>query len=135
MLDAEEMKSLLDGVFQRNQNDPKKWGATAWNLRTAADVLFQAYTESWGPEGEPIRPENKHLDSPATMLYGCAMENAIKGYLIKKHGGFEQARTANQGAWQKAWQKHQISRLAEATGLPLTSGQKLLFQSLESFIV
>jgi hypothetical protein len=104
---------------------------TAWNLRTAADVLFQAWEESWEPSGEPIHPENEHLDSPATMLYGSAMENAIKGYLIKKHGGFEQARAAI----QIAWDRHQISRLAVATGLPLTPEQRLLLHSLEAFIV
>jgi hypothetical protein len=131
MLDAEETKSLFDGVFDRNKNDPEEWGATAWNLRAGADVLFQAYRESWEPEGEPVHPENAHLDSPATMLYGGAMENAIKGYLIKKHGGFEQARAAK----RKAWDRHKICELAVATGLPLTPEQKLLLRSLEAFIV
>ncbi len=131
MLDAEEKKRTLDGLFQRNQNDPKKWGATAWNLRTAADVLFQAFEETWEPGREPIHPESEHLDSPATMLYGCAMENIIKGYLIKKHGGFEQARAAS----QIAWDRHQISRLAVATGLPLTPEQRQLLDSLEAYIV
>jgi hypothetical protein len=130
MLNAEETERLFNGVFMKNQNDPVEWGATAGNLRTAADVLFQAYGETW-EGGEPIHPENEHLDSPATMLYGCAMENAIKGYLIKKHGGFEQARAAN----EKAWHSHQISRLAVETGLPLTPEQGLLLCSLEAFIV
>jgi hypothetical protein len=131
MLDAKEKKRTLDGLFQRKQNDPKKWFMTAWNLRTAADVLFQACEETREPGGEPIHPENEHLDSPATMLYGCAMENIIKGYLIKKHGGFEPARAV----YKKAWGKHQISVLAVATGLPLTPEQRLLLCSLEAFIV
>lgn len=139
-----ETKLLYNDVFKKDQNSPEAWGATAANLRIAADVLFQAYGETWEGD-EPLHPENQHLDSPATMLYGCAMENVIKGYLIKKHEGFDKARAANQEAWERAgakdqkaweklWQHHKISKLAEATGLPLTSEQKLLLQSLQSFI-
>ena len=132
MLEIEEKKRLCAGEFTRNQNDPEEWGATAWNLRTAANVLFEAYGETWeGPGGEPIHPENEHLDSPATMLYGWAMENMIKGYLVKKHSGFEQARAAKQSEWNG----HKLSGLALATGLSLTPEQQLLLRNLEAFIV
>jgi hypothetical protein len=132
-LDDKKIKRCLEKVFTNDRDNPEAWGATAGNLRIAADVLFQACRESWQND-EPIHPENQPLDSPATMLYGYAMENAIKGYLIKKHGGaehdgFEKAKAANKEAWS-----HEISKLAEATGLPLTSEQKLLLESLESFI-
>jgi hypothetical protein len=130
-MDAEETKQLFDRMFERDKDDPEEWGATAWNLRTAANVLFDAYGETWEPDGEPAKPENQNLDSPASMLYGGALENMIKGYLIKKHGGFEQARAADQFAWDR----HQISQLAAATGLLLTYEQKLLLRSLESFVV
>ena len=131
MHDSEYNKRILDGVFERTKNDPEDWGSTAWTLRTAAVVLLEAYGETWDPDGEPVHPENEHLDSPASMLYGCAMENMIKGFLIKKHGGFEQARNAT----RVAWDRHQISQLAGATGLPLTPEQTLLLGSLEAFIV
>jgi hypothetical protein len=111
MIGAKEKEKPFDGVFSRNQNHSEEWGALAWTLRTAADVLLAAYRDTWEPGGEPLHPENEHLDSPATMLYGCAMENAIKGCLIKKHGSFEEARAAN----QTAWHRHQISSLAVAT--------------------
>jgi len=100
---------LFDREFKRNKNDSEEWGATASNLHMAADVVFEAYGQSWNLDGEPEHPEYKDLDAAATMLYGCAMENMIKGYLIKKHGGFEQARAAN----QIAWDRHQLPRLAE----------------------
>ena len=131
MIDLEEKKRLFDGVFARKKDDPEDWGATAWNLRTAADVLFEAYGETYEPGGEPVQPQNQDLDSPASMLYGCAMENMIKGYLIRMHGGFEQARAANQCAWDR----HQISKLAVATRIPVSREQELLLRSLEAFIV
>jgi hypothetical protein len=132
-LDDKKIKCCLEKVFTNDRDNPEAWGATAGNLRIAADVLFQACRESW-QDDEPIHPENQPLDSPATMLYGYAMENAIKGYLIKKHGGvehdgFEKAKAANEKAWS-----HEISKLAEATGLHPTSEQKLLLLNLERFI-
>jgi hypothetical protein len=130
-MDSEETRQALDRMFERNKDDPEEWGATAWNLRTAADVLFEAYGEIWEPDGEPVHLENQNLDSPASMLYGGALENMIKGYLIEKHGGFEQARAAHQCAWDR----HQLSRLAAATGVPLSHDQLLLLRSLESFVV
>jgi hypothetical protein len=130
--DAEDTKKLLEGVFERTKNEPEDWGAMAWTLQRAAEVLMDAHAQTWGdPEGPPERPENEQLDSPASMLYGCAMENMIKGYLIKKHGGFEQARAA----CPDAWQKHRLVDLARATGLPLTPVQRLLLGSLEAFVV
>src|SRR5262245_54497228 len=113
MIQGIEHDKLHDGMFQRNQNRPQEWGFMAWNLRAGADVLFEAYRNAWDPETrEPLNPEHERLYTPATMLYGWAMENLIKGFLIKKHGGFELARAAN----PTAWQKHHISKLAEATG-------------------
>lgn len=131
MIDPEEKRRLFDRLFNQNKDDPEEWGVTAWNLRTAADVLFEAYKKGCAYDDAPECPENEHLDSPALMLYGCAMENMIKGYLIKKHGGFEQARATKRFAWDR----HQVSELAPATGIPVTPEQKLLLRSLEAFIV
>ena len=132
MSDPERNKKLFDRVFERTKDDPEDWGSMAWTLMTASDVLLEAFGQTWdGPTGEPVHPENERLDHPASMLYGCAMENMIKGYLVRKYGGFEKARDK----YRPAWDRHQISRLAEATGLPLTTEQKLILGSLEAFIV
>ncbi len=125
----QETKHIFEKVFARHKDNPASWAFTAWNLRTAADVLFDAYRNSASPDGEPINQENEKLDSPATMLYGFALENLIKGYLIKKHGGFENAITANNNAWQH----HRLPTLATATGLNPTSEQLLLLGSLQEF--
>jgi hypothetical protein len=129
--DARRKDRLFDGLFERSKDNPNAWASTALNLRMAADVLFKAYRESWEPAGEePRHSENEHLNSPASMLYGCALENAIKGYLIKKHGGFEPARTAHPNAWPK----HRLLDLALATGLPLSNDQELCLKSAEAFV-
>jgi hypothetical protein len=64
------------------------------------------------------------------MLYGYALENSIKGVLIKRHGVFEQAKQNHTKAWN-----HKILALAEATNLPLTTDQKLLLKTLEAFVI
>ena len=129
--DARRKDRLFDGLFERNKDNPNAWASAALNLSMAADVLFEAYSESWAPDGEePRHPENEHLNSPASMLYGCALENAIKGYLIRKHGGFEPAKTA----YPNAWTKHRLLDLAMSTGLPLSNDQKLCLKSAEAFV-
>jgi hypothetical protein len=129
--DARRKDRLFDGLFERNKDNPNAWASAALNLRLAADVLFKAYRESWEPNGEePRHPENEYLNSPASMLYGCALENAIKGCLIKTHRGFESAKLA----YQSAWAKHRLLDLAVATGLPLSNDQKLCLKSAEAFV-
>jgi hypothetical protein len=64
------------------------------------------------------------------MLYGFALENAIKGYLIEKCRSFEDAMKAD----KEAWKGHRLQALARATGLPLTEEQGLLLASVEALI-
>jgi len=54
------------------------------NLWRAADILFSAYQASTAEDGEPINYEDTELNIPATLLYAYAIENALKGTLIKK---------------------------------------------------
>jgi hypothetical protein len=129
--DVRRKDQLFDRLFERNKDNPNAWASAALNLRMAADILFEAYRESWEPDGEePRHPENERLNSPASMLYGCALENAIKGCLIKKHGGFKPAKTE----YGNAWARHRLIDLAVATGLPLSNDQKLCLKSAEAFV-
>ncbi len=79
---------------------------SAENLYRAADVLFSAYRASTAENGEPINFEDTELNIPATLLYGYAIENAIKGTLIKKLG-------LNQDDCKKLpeWHKHDLVSL------------------------
>jgi hypothetical protein len=56
---------------------------SAEKLHHAAGLLFSAYEQSQDETGEPIEFDDVEMDGPATLLYSYAMENAIKGYLVK----------------------------------------------------
>jgi hypothetical protein len=65
------------------------------------------------------------------MLYGWAMENMIKGCLIKRHGGFAPALAG----CKSDWKGHRLLDLALATGIPLNPEQKLLLGGLQAFVI
>lgn len=127
---GESNKIVFEQVFDRDKNDPWAWAATAERLHRAAVLLFRAHLNSRTPEGEPLEIEDTELDLPATLLFGYALEAAIKGYLIKRPGEFEKARDT-----YPAWGSHQLRELAAATGLPLTKEQKLLLPSAQAYVL
>lgn len=94
----------------------------------AADALWKSCRESCLPDGEPIHPENVDLDDPATMLYGYAVETAIKACLIKKFGSYDRAEKTAGTAWS-----HNLPVLARLTGLTVTKDQLLLLETLRAF--
>ena len=132
MIDAKETKRIHERVFEQKKDDPQAWAFTAMTLKRAAQILFEANETSTyeDTDGAPMNQENAEMDEPATLLYAYAMENAVKGFLIKKHGGFEQAKKA----LGRAWMHHELSGLATATALPLNQDQVLIIQALERFI-
>lgn len=127
---AEQTKKMLENNCGCDQDKADAWGRFADGLRTAAEVLWTTRSQARDHSGEPVEPQNEQLDTPATMLYGFALENLIKGYLIKKHGGFSKARSSH----GVAWSRHRIHDLATATGFSLDDNQRLLLKSLEAFI-
>jgi hypothetical protein len=129
MLDKSYKNALYDRVYKEKE-DPKEWAFTAQDLRRAAQILFDAKRDSSYPDGEPKNPEDEHMDGPATLLYGYAVENAIKGYLIKKHGSLKIASLAGGSDWRS----HRLLRLAEQTGIPLSQDLSLLLGTLEAFV-
>ena len=131
-MSGNDKKQLFDDWFNEKKDDPHRWGSNASNLKSAAEALFKVHRDWCDPEtGEPINHEHERVDAPATMLYGCAMENMIKAYLIKKYGSFETAMGANENAWKR----HQIPALADETGLTISDELRLLLRTLESFVV
>jgi len=74
----------IHDVWFKRKWSPSSWAASALNLWRAADILFSAYQASTAEDGEPINHEDKELNIPATLLYAYAIENGLKGTLIKK---------------------------------------------------
>jgi hypothetical protein len=126
-----EMETYFEEQFERRKNNPEAWGETADTLWAAANVLLRAQEENRNLGGGCPEPEYEHLDSPATLLYGFALENLIKGYLIKKHNSFDNALKAAQGIWKG----HNVSVLAAKTGIPLTETQQIQLKSIDAFII
>jgi hypothetical protein len=59
--------------------DPKLWNCYADTLKYAADVLFSR----WDANKTGRKSEDIDLDRPATLLYGYALEIAIKALVLK----------------------------------------------------
>jgi len=115
----------------RDMSQPEQWAGTAANLWQAADILFrEALTDR---DGVPFVPENMHMNVPATLLYGYALENAIKGLLIK-------TRKLN---WHdllsytkiKQWKQHDLVSLIMDTGIQVSGEEKQLLKTLTAHIV
>jgi hypothetical protein len=77
-------KQEIHDVWFKRTWSASSWAANAENLWRAADILFSAYQASTAEDGEPINWEETELNIPATLLYAYAIENAVKGTLIKK---------------------------------------------------
>ena len=77
-------KQEIHDVWFKRTWSASSWAARAGNLWRAADILFSAYQASTAEDGEPINCEDTELNIPATLLYAYAIENAVKGTLIKK---------------------------------------------------
>jgi hypothetical protein len=131
MSPGQKSRRIITNAFHKYKEDPDQWGDTASLLRRAAQLLFTAEQKS-GPDanGEPIHPEDQGIDNPATLLYGYAIENAIKGYLIEKLNGYKNAEQEAGHAWN-----HCLCDLAGKTGLPLTDDQRHLLRTLQSFVI
>jgi hypothetical protein len=77
-------KEEIPDIWFKRTWSASSWAANANNLWRAADILFSAYQASTAEDGEPINCEDTELNIPATLLYAYAIENALKGTLIKK---------------------------------------------------
>ena len=110
---------------------PDSWAINADNLRHAAEMLFRLHSASRAEDGEPIHELDTELDGPATLLLGYAMENAIKGLLIKEK------RMASVGAKTKphGWNAHSLVELINQTSVTLDKGDELVLGNLTAFIV
>ena len=120
--------SLLYESFEESWG-PEHWAATAVNLRRAAEVLFSAYDGSMAADGEPINPEDMQLDKPATLLYGYAFENAVKGLLIKKLS------LGSSHKFDSIWKGHDLRGLVAQTGTSASGEEGMLLDLLTAHIL
>lgn len=110
---------------------PDSWAINADNLRHAAEMLFRLHSASRAEDGEPIHELDTELDGPATLLLGYAVENAIKGLLIKELG------LVSVGVEKKVrgWNQHSLVELIKQTSVTLDKGDELVLGNLAAFVV
>jgi hypothetical protein len=128
-----ENKRILQQHYHRQHNNPAAWALSAWDLEAASDVLFEKYQNNNTEDGPPLDLDHERLHIPATMLFGFAVENLLKGVLIKQHGDFAKARKAINDVEKGAW-NHNLLVLAEATNYPLKEEQRRWLRTLSASI-
>ncbi len=133
VMKPEENRRFYEKIYNRLKDSPTAFAFTSLDLRTASEVLFEKYRNNRFPDGEPIDCDCERLEIPATMLFGYSMENLIKGFLVKMHGGFENAKKNVNAARPNAW-NHDLAALGEATGFSLSADQKLWLETLTAVI-
>lgn len=100
-------QDLIRLMFERDHL-PEAWISTSKNLRVAASLLFDEYLSSKTEEGEPLIIDHLNLDQPATLLYGYAIENAMKGLLIASQSNDEIRQKMLKSS---AWKRHDLISL------------------------
>jgi hypothetical protein len=93
-------------------------------------LIFKAHRDAFVPDGEPIHFEHTELDVAATMLYGYAVENAIKACVVKS------AKCSGPSCKQIAgWNDYDLSKLMDSTGISASAEEKLLLRSAGAFLL
>lgn len=130
MTEADKAEKLA--ILFKQKQHPDSWAMSAQILVRASEVLFSAYLASTTPEGEPLEPDDMRLNQPATLLYGYAMENAIKARIIEEKGWSE-----DNCEGRKELNSHDLENLLAKTSLKpdVTEEQKLLLKTLSQYVL
>ncbi|MFN0066373.1 MAG: hypothetical protein ACKVYV_01940, partial [Limisphaerales bacterium] len=111
---------------------PEPWAFQADTLLRAAEHLF---TEHWNAsycgDSGPEHPDRLGFNEPAMLLLALALENALKGSLIKK--GLVTAETARE-KW-KGLRGHTIHELARDLGIKLSTADQRLYRHLSRYSI
>lgn len=121
-------KHRLFTKLLKNSWKAEHWAESAVNLRRAADILFAAHAASRAEDGEPVSVADLEMDTPATLLYGYSMENAVKSVLIKEEGV-----TRENCKQVKGWQGHDLVELASRVE-NLKKSERRLLATLTAFV-
>ena len=124
---------LYEEIFEAGALSSTAWLTSASRLKHAADILFDRYEverSAVGTRDAPIDLAEMSLGLTATLIYGFAMENALKAVAVKKSPALAQG--GNLRKWPS--DGHDQSALASMIGLSLTAAQEELLASLTAFV-
>src|SRR5438309_1746550 len=90
--------NFAEWLFKEHLNEPRRWRDSAEKLKRGGDLLFLAHESFSKLSGEEqAEAEDTRVAEIATLLYGLAMENIVKGALLK--AGIAKARPDGSIEW------------------------------------
>ena len=113
---------------------PFAWWLSARRLMRAAGLLwvaFDADLQKWSAQPASARElENLEVGVSCMMLTGFALENAVKGVLLKRRP--ELAKKGRSPRWPGGG--HDLPRLFEEAGVLISEGERDVVQRLAEFV-
>ena len=113
---------------------PERWISQALRLKRAGDLLFEASAadlERFSHGEKPSTLKNLEMVMPATLLYGMALENALKGRLV--HQQPNRIVNGKLRAWPGG--SHNLNVLADAARVTLSQEEEDLLRRLTQFVL
>jgi hypothetical protein len=119
---------LIAADFLKESRDPSAWRKHARALRRSGDViwdeflrmLLEAVDESRNRGVEPELDTAAEVFETAKLLYGIALETALKGWIVKHYPSKIEVRVAMDGTGQATQAE------LRTVGVPISSGHNLL---------
>jgi hypothetical protein len=112
--------------------DPQMWLWSAERLFHGGQTLWRLAASNWPVPRRNAHPAEPALHSVALLLFGYAMENALKGLIVQR-----MARASVRdvhGTLETPLDKHDLRRLANDAGLRLSRRHRDLLLRLETFV-
>src|SRR5262245_20262966 len=120
--------------FQHGARQPTCWVLAADNMQNSAQLLWDAYQETWrrmeqvdsssGPVAIPhAAVPHSTLASAVLLLAGLCLENLIKGLRIK-----QDPTLVDEDRFEKSLMVHHLPRLFDDAGVPLDSGERAFLE-------
>lgn len=109
------------------------WALSARRLKQSADLLFDAHTVdliALGNGSSPLALSHLELAGPATLLFGLALENILKGIIIQRDP------QPVVGGKLRQWPTngHDLLRLAAAAAVALDQQESDLLRRAGAFV-
>ncbi len=126
--------------FAQNVLHPGLWLSSARSLMGAAEHLTEAIAGFWqepGPEGKPLEMIlGADYQKIFMMLYGFAIENLCKAYMVTQLNADERRRIVEKGELPGKLKDHNLPRLVEEKiGLKVEIEERKLLKSLEEAVL
>lgn len=136
------LDELPQQMFAQNVLSPVLWLSSARRLMEAADHLIEAIERFWRRDEDETGPVSISVLVGADyqkifmMLYGFAIENLCKAYVVTQLSLDERQEVVSEGNLPGRLKKHDLLHLVEREiGLKVEGGERELLKSLKEAVV